>query len=387
MVLPGYYGSANVDAEGLIFSLKLGNMEQINKTWLFYVRNAFRFWVGSMKVVLWFFASPLVAARFKVSASYGYDVAQASAPADDYSVPTKQFLVRGDHREELIVPYHAWVPCMENSGANALYGLFELYCIQKPNDVAAGNQGIIQVHMTISGCHDNVVYSTGHFFYPQTVSALEAGKGDPAAGIKVQASIRSVHASQEGHSFGIGTPINYPDYMVPVVNLSEVIGRFDDRPASDSSFLNTILPLSVIGVEQVNPTVSNLDYFSYPFAFRRGAMDFKLGYSPLIGGDPYTFSNTLSPSINVVPSSTDDRTANGQFISNTAVWSVADITIPYSSCYHQISVVTEIPTVNNIQPATDAPVSSLEKVLVRAGTDYQLSHPNILPLVQLTIPG
>lgn len=385
--LPGTFNAQFVNSEGLVFSHKLGQMEGIENTWLYFIRNCFRFWAGSVKVVLWFFTTPLVSARFKVSVSYSYVDSQATAPLDDYSVPTKQFLVRGDHREELIIPYHAWVPCFENAGANNIYGVLELYCIQRPNEVSAGNQGGIKVLATISGCDDNVLYSTRHFYYPQTTGFQELDQPVIPSLTKVQASLRQVHASPDGHNFGLGAPINYPDYMVPVKKLSELIGRYDDRPGNDSSFLNIILPLSTIGVQAIDPVVSNLDYIASAFAFRRGSMQFKLGYVPEISGNSYTFSNTLSPTMNVVVSTTDNRTANGQFVANTSIWSVADVTIPYLSCYHHLPVVNSIVTVENIQPLTDAPIGSLERVLVRAGPDFQLSHPNILPKVPLDVPG
>lgn len=395
MTLPGYLNMATVDSEGLIISLRLGNMIDIDKSWLFYIRNAFRFWVGSMKICLWFFASPLVAARFKVSVSYGNMPNQVSATADDYSVPTKQFLVRGDHREELIIPYHSWLPCFENSGDNVIdppfFGLFELYCIQKPNEVAAGAQGEIKIVATVSGCSDNVVYSTRHFFYPNYGSPPSSSNNNTkkisfstkkAKPLVVQASVRQVHRSSEGYNFGLEVPINYPDYMVPVTKVSEIIGRYDDRLASDSSFQNIVLPTNTTsdGIRIIDPNVSNLDYISAAFAFRRGSMEFKLGYSPLSSGEPYTFSNTLDPSVVTVPSTTDTRTANGQFVGNTSIWTVADVNVPYLSTYHQQLIPT---TANfNIQPGTTAPIGSLERVLVRAGPDYQLSHPNILPLVR-----
>merc|ERR1712113_76280 len=184
-------------------------------------------------------------------------------------------------------------------------------------------------------------------------------------------------------NFGLDVPINYPDYMVPVTKVSELIGRYDDRPAFDSSFQNIVLPTSTspLGARIIDPSVSNLDYLSAAFAFRRGSMDFKLGYNSLSNGEPYTFSNALNPSVVTVPSTTDNRTANGQFVSNTSIWTVADVSVPYLSAYHQQLIPISGETANqNVQPGTTAPVGSLERVLVRAGPDYQLSHPNILPL-------
>jgi len=386
--LPGveYDQAFSVTTSGEVFTYELNSLQFNN--WGTYYARFYRLVRSSVKVIFWFYSSPLVMARYKAELQYSYSPTNTPNNIEDYQVPSKVFSVRGDHVEEILLPYHTFSAMTECEPINNFTLVLRLTCIQAPNSAGPSMPGTQKVFISHSLAEDCQYASIRHPIPAEAVGLQPADENEYLP----ESSVRAAHLAVFPETFGT-VPQNWPQHMDTQMDIKSLMCRYDDRivsgdisitqalltrPMYDSSFINTPAEFD---------QMSTFDQAVIPFYMYHGGVDFIMEVNRLAGDYSFYLPQTLRNSRSY---GTTPRVASGVFYGDTAIWPVAEFGVPYISCLPYLHTNrsngdVNATILNNVKLETTEP-GLIDRVIVRASSDMKVVYPNYLPRFTLWTP-
>lgn len=318
-------------------------------TWGSYYSNFFRFVRYDTLMVFHFKLTPLTSMRVRITVNY------ATTGSVDYDILSSVHLIKGSVDVPIYIPYLNINPVVTPTLPIAHVSV---EVISPPIRIGAGDL-LCYYWVTQS-------YRNTKFYSPQRVTtnlppveALEI--------VQEQSLMQTVH-----DEFAVKQTPAPPvaDYMTPVTSIDTILRRFDN----DSHFiLDTIIPPPVTNNDWLDEP--NYALAALPFAFYTGSKEVK-------------FSTTERPVTEVIGFELDKQVdqgryaANGLVITNPNLWNVLETVIPYvSNVPYQYMYDTSyfVSTVYGAKPYFFNPTTNNSQLFSRAGPDFGVSFPNILP--------
>lgn len=361
--LPSVVFRGDVTSTGLVFSYD-NSVKYF--TWYSYLTRFYRLHCATIKLSIHIFSSPLVTARYSITSAY--DEAVTVPLADNFEGPSQTFLARGDHVKTVLIPYHSVYTMLARRSDH--YAVVNLNCIGSPNSVTPTITGRQKVIIYMSACSDAKFASPRHPLDLE-IPPLEESK------IEVQCSLRKIHREEMGDSLA-DVPYMLTGLSNPHETIIDLLRVWDDRLGGTDSNLNPSILPDMLNSSVLFNNSAILDQIGCLFYLSTGSVEFKVGYEDGIEAANYAF--TLNSEVRTVPSLSDLRVGNGKFIGHTSVWPVADYTVPYVSRWpFQPFPYTTYGSTDRVQVNTTGPLGSYANIVVRAGEDYQLFMPQVLP--------
>ncbi len=347
-------------------------------SWASYYARYFRFYRGDHVISLQFFTSPLVSARFRVSFQYLNANSTTVVGLDPMTeeLPNEVFLVKGTTRKMFRIPfnsaYQMW-PC----AAVNIVAIVDMLDAPTKATVNDSKVFILAMHSI-----DNLEFASiqhGHSTDPTTPPpAVERGTKITA---RLQSNMRALHAEgDKGECTGQVLPSRA---HLPIVNsVVDLMRRFDTSLIEDGTLPYVVQGLNALfwpgagSTQDYYTNVANVIQASLPFAFVSGSIENRCIFDPgsLTGKQPRSasVSNTYQPVIN--------RVADGVAATEILGWPYLDFRTPYIAGLQFISrhEFDERPGEAELV-GINLNVANLDEVYIRAGPDFAVMYPNVLP--------
>jgi len=315
---PTYIGKYYLSSAASNFEIDLNPL--LYNTRAKYLSKCFKYWRGSMKVILGFYASPLTATRLQITMSPTGAGANDAKNVGD--LPTWIQTIKGDSSWDLCIPFLQTTEWCETDMTNCLIPKVMVNMLDplpQPFDKTVGVTTLVYL-----SCGDDFCFAGMQSCVPSTIPALEGKSKAPRPQEEPMAEFQS--GSLDAMMKMVPSPrSNFRSFQGGIIDIRQILSRFSSRnPTADKLFP---FPLEIADATALLD-FDNFDYLANLFKFYSGDTLLKVLFSksPVSGRLVIQIRNSKEE-----VSGSDFKTGNSMAVTTQAVWPVIDICYPFQS--------------------------------------------------------